>query len=191
MRNILYIIILAVALCACNNSTQIDGILDTAELMAVKHPDSAQTILETLYPFVVFLEGNEEHSGHLPECGRCFARMGFEETNEMLRIVKTHTFANHCDGQRVIIEQLFGMGEKAVGNDVLGSTTSFHAHQVSEISARQTAFVCKIGHCGQSLSQGFRGDVVIQQFHESLHHRMVDFLASDELAVIEAETIVQ
>lgn len=55
MRNILYIIILAVALCACNNSTQIDGILDTAELMAVKHPDSAQTILETLYPFVVFL----------------------------------------------------------------------------------------------------------------------------------------
>ncbi len=54
MRNILYIIILAVALCACNNSTQIDGILDTAELMAVKHPDSAQTILETLYPFVVF-----------------------------------------------------------------------------------------------------------------------------------------
>ena len=56
MRNILYIIILAVALCACNNSTQIDGILDTAELMAVKHPDSAQTILETLYPFVVFLE---------------------------------------------------------------------------------------------------------------------------------------
>ena len=55
MRNILYIIILAVALCACNNSTQIDGILDTAELMAVKHPDLAQTILETLYPFVVFL----------------------------------------------------------------------------------------------------------------------------------------
>ena len=133
----------------------------------------------------------EEHSGHLPVCGRCFARMGFEETNEMLRIVKPHTFANHCDGQRVIIEQLFGMGEKAVGNDVLGSTTSFHAHQVSEISARQTAFVCKIGHCGQSLSQGFRGDVVIQQFHESLHHRMIDFLASDELAVIEAETIVQ
>jgi tetratricopeptide (TPR) repeat protein len=51
MRNILYIIILAVALCACNNSTQKDGILDTAELMAVKHPDSAQTILETLYPY--------------------------------------------------------------------------------------------------------------------------------------------
>ena len=117
--------------------------------------------------------------------------MGFEETNEMLRIVKTHTFANHCDGQRVIIEQLFGMGEKAVGNDVLGSTTSFHAHQIAEIAAGQAAFVCKIGHCGQSLTQGFRGDVVIQQFHESLHHRMVDFLASDELAVIEAETLVQ
>ena len=51
MRNILYIIILAVALCACNNSTQKDRILDTAESMAVEHPDSAQTILETLYPY--------------------------------------------------------------------------------------------------------------------------------------------
>ena len=46
MRNILYIIILAVALCACNNSTQKDRILDTAESMAVEHPDSAQTILK-------------------------------------------------------------------------------------------------------------------------------------------------
>lgn len=62
MRNILYIIILAVALCACNNSTQIDGILDTAELMAVKHPDSAQTILETLYPFVVFFGGKTRNT---------------------------------------------------------------------------------------------------------------------------------
>lgn len=51
MRNILYIIILAVALCACNNSTQKERILDTAESMAVEHPDSAQTILETLYPY--------------------------------------------------------------------------------------------------------------------------------------------
>lgn len=37
MRNILYIIILAVALCACNNSTQKGRILDTAESMAVEH----------------------------------------------------------------------------------------------------------------------------------------------------------
>ena len=69
MRNILYIIILAVALCACNNSTQKDGILDTAELMAVKHPDSAQTILETLYPFVVFL-GEKRGTLRIPSCMR-------------------------------------------------------------------------------------------------------------------------
>lgn len=51
MRNILYIIILAIALCACNNSIQKDDLLDTAESMTVEHPDSAQTILETLYPY--------------------------------------------------------------------------------------------------------------------------------------------
>lgn len=51
MRIILYIIAFAVALCACNNSTQKNRILDAAESIAVKHPDSAQMILETLYPY--------------------------------------------------------------------------------------------------------------------------------------------
>lgn len=51
MRIILYIIAFAVALCACNNSTQKDRILDAAESIAVEHPDSAQMILETLYPY--------------------------------------------------------------------------------------------------------------------------------------------
>ena len=62
----------------------------------------------------------------------------------MLGIFKAETIADHCDGQRLVVQQLFGMGEKVVGDDVLGGTTSFHAHQIAEISAGQAAFVCKI-----------------------------------------------
>lgn len=51
MRNILYTIILAAAICACNNSPQKGRILDMAESTVAEHPDSVQAILETLYPY--------------------------------------------------------------------------------------------------------------------------------------------
>lgn len=51
MRNILYTVILMVSLCACNNSSQKDRILNIAESIIVEHPDSAQAVLETLYPY--------------------------------------------------------------------------------------------------------------------------------------------
>ena len=109
----------------------------------------------------------------------------------MLGIFEAETIAYHCDGQRLVVQQLFGMGEKVVRDDVLGGTTGFHAHQIAEIAVRQAAFVCKISYRRQTVMQGFCGDIIIKQFYEFLYHRMVDLLAGDELAVVEAETIVQ
>lgn len=51
MRNIAYTIIVTIAICACSNSPQKDKMLDTAESIVVEHPDSAQILLETLYPY--------------------------------------------------------------------------------------------------------------------------------------------
>lgn len=51
MKNILYTVILIVFLCACSNSSQKDRILNIAESIVVEHPDSAQAVLETLYPY--------------------------------------------------------------------------------------------------------------------------------------------
>ena len=65
--------------------------------------------------------------------------MWLEETDEMLGIFKAETIADHCDGKRLIIKKLFGIDKNMVGNDVFGGTTGFHAHQITEISARQTA----------------------------------------------------
>ena len=64
----------------------------------------------------------------------------------MLGIFEAETIAYHCDGQRLVVQQLFGMGEKVIGDYVLGGTTGFHAHQIAEIAVRQAAFVGKIGH---------------------------------------------
>ena len=54
----------------------------------------------------------------------------------MLGILEAETAGDDGDGQCLIIQQLFGMGEKMVGDDVLGSTTGFHAYQISEIATR-------------------------------------------------------
>ena len=54
--------------------------------------------------------------------------MSLEEADEMLRIFKAETIANHRDGQRLVVQQLFGMGEKVVRDDVLGGTTSFREY---------------------------------------------------------------
>ena len=117
--------------------------------------------------------------------------MRLEESDEMLRIVEAETLADEGDGQCLVVQQLFGMGKKVVGNDVLGGTTGFHAHQIAEISARQTAFFGKISYRGQTIAKGFCGDIIIKQLHEFPDHRMVDLLAGDELSVVEAEAIVQ
>ena len=72
--------------------------------------------------------------------------MRFEETDEMLGIVEAETLANDGDGQGLVVQQLFGMGKKMVGDDVLGRTACFHAHQRAEIAARQAAFLCEISY---------------------------------------------
>ena len=78
------------------------------------------------------------------------------------------------------------MSKKMVGDDILGGTTCFHTHQIAEIAAGQAAFFCEIRYCGQTIPEGFCCDVIIKQSYEFLHHRMVDFLAGDKLAVVEA-----
>ena len=99
----------------------------------------------------------------MPVCGRCPAGMRLKETDEMLGIFEAETLADEGDGQRFVVQQLLGMSQKMVGDDVLGGTTGFHAHQVSEISARQAAFIREISYRGQPFALGFRGDVIIEQ----------------------------
>ena len=72
--------------------------------------------------------------------------MRLKEADEMLGIVEAETLADHGDGQHLVVQQLFGMGENIIGNDVLGRATSFYAHQIAEIAVRQAAFVCKISY---------------------------------------------
>ena len=80
----------------------------------------------------------------------------------MLWIFKAETIADHCDGQRLIIKELFGISKNMVGNDVLGGTTGFHAHKIAEIAVRQATFVCKISYRWQTVMQGFCGDIIIK-----------------------------
>ena len=105
-----------------------------------------------------------------PVCRWRLARVCLEEADEMLGIVEAETLADHGDGKHLVVQQLFGMGENIIGNDVLGRATSFYAHQIAEIAARQAALFGEIGHCWQAGARGLCRDVFIKQFDEFLDH---------------------
>ena len=98
---------------------------------------------------------------HLSVSGRGLAGLGFEETHEVLRIVESEALAYCCDGQIFVVKHLFGVGEKAIGDYILGGTTGLHAHQIAEISARQATLIGKIGYRWQTITKCFCADVII------------------------------
>ena len=117
--------------------------------------------------------------------------MSLEEADEMLRIFKAQPIAYHRYGECVVVQQLLGMCEQTVGDDVLGCAPRLCLHQCAEISGGETTLVSKPCYRGETLAMGSGGDIIIKHFYEFPYHRMVDLLAGDELAVVEAETIVQ
>ncbi len=52
-------------MCACNSTSNKDRILDMAESVAIDRPDSAQCLLETLYPYSSLNEGQKARCGVL------------------------------------------------------------------------------------------------------------------------------
>ena len=109
----------------------------------------------------------------------------------MLRIFKAQPIAYHRYGECVIVQQLLGMCEQTVGDDVLGCAPRLCLHQCAEIAGGETTLVSKPCYRGKTLAMGSGGDIIVEQLYEFPYHRMVDLLAGDELAVVEAETIVQ
>lgn len=52
-------------MCACNSTSNKDRILDMAESVAIDRPDSAQCLLETLYPYSSLNERQKARCGVL------------------------------------------------------------------------------------------------------------------------------
>lgn len=65
MKKLLFAAALAVTLCACGNTSKNDNILKKAEALLDNRPDSAQMILETLYPYSRLNDGQKARCGVL------------------------------------------------------------------------------------------------------------------------------
>ena len=65
MKKLLFAAVLAVTLCACGNTSDKDKILNRAEMLLENRPDSAQMILETLYPYSRLNDGQKARCGVL------------------------------------------------------------------------------------------------------------------------------
>lgn len=117
--------------------------------------------------------------------------MRLEEADEMLRILEAQLLADQRNGECVVIQQLLCMGEQMVGNDVLGGTPHLRLHQCTKVSCGKAALFGKVSDRRKPLMQGFGPDIVIKQGDELLHHAVVNLLTGDELAVVEAQAVVE
>ena len=101
----------------------------------------------------------------------------------MLGIFETEAFCHLVDRQTLVVELFLGGSEQVVVDEVLCRAAGLRFHQLSEVACWETAFVGEIAYGGQSLLKGLFLDILAQKEVELLHHRVVDFLAGDELPV--------
>lgn len=154
-------------------------------------PNQVETVSAILFRGSFYARRMGRRSDGRAILRRRLACMSLEEADEMLGIFEAEALADLRDGERLVVEQLLGGGKKVAGDEVLGRTAGLNPHQLAKIAAGETAFVSEIGHRGQALAMGFRGDIVLQQRLKLLHNGMVYLLARHELTVVEAQTIVQ
>ena len=119
------------------------------------------------------------------------ARLRLEKADEVLRILKAETLAYLRDAEGFICKQLAGSHKQSVVYHTLGCSASLCLDQFTEIFGRIAAFVGKVGYGRQTLTLRFPGNVFIEQRDELLYHRMINLLACDKLAVVEAQAVVQ
>ena len=122
---------------------------------------------------------------------RCLARLRLEKADEVLRIFKAEALAYLRDAEGFICKQLAGCRKQSVVYHTLGGFACLGFDQFTEIFGRITAFVGKVGYSRQTFTLRFPSNVFIEQRDELLYHRMINLLACDELAVVEAQTVVQ
>ena len=109
----------------------------------------------------------------------------------MLGVLKAQFLAHLADAEFLIGEQLFGGAQQPVVDEVAGSASGLGLDQFAEVFGRVAALVGEVCHRGQSLPSCLVGYIAVQQVSKLLHHGMVDFLAGDKLAVVEAQTVVE
>ena len=89
-------------------------------------------------------------------------------------------------------EAVTGLSDEVLLDELLGTIARLGFHEVAEVVGREVQRIGKVAHGGHSLSGGEAlGEIVIEQNVEALHQLAVDGFSRDELAVVEADAVVQ
>ena len=108
----------------------------------------------------------------------------------MLRIFKSQS-GTYLRNRHEVAAKIFLRSRKnSAADEILGGASGLCLYQLAEISGRQIAFVGKVSHRRKSFLFSRCLDVFFQELFEFLHHRVVNLLARDELAVVESQAVV-
>ena len=113
-----------------------------------------------------------------------------EQTNEMLRILKTERIGNFAYIQLIVNQIAFRQFYYFLLYVLLRRLAGLLLDDIAEIARRQANLVGKEFHRGQTVADIlFTGKIFVQQLFETGQHTVVHRFARTELAVVEAQTI--
>lgn len=132
-------------------------------------------------------------SRHLhPILVRCTPLHFLEPPREVLRILESHFVRNTAKAFACVKDALFCNIQYLLLNVLDGRHTCFLFYQIAEIIGGKTKFVSAILHCRDAFCyRQTRLIIIIKQRLETCKQVTVNVFAGNELAVIEAYTLVK
>ena len=122
---------------------------------------------------------------------RGHSRVRLEEADEVLGIFEAEPLAYQSDADRSVRKELSGRDENPVVDEVPRGAPGLCLDKFPEIFGRVAAFVRKVRDRRQAFAFGLLRKIGVQQGRELPDHAVVDFLAGDELPVVEAKAVVE
>lgn len=123
---------------------------------------------------------------------RSNACLALEETDEMLRILKTKRISRLTHIASLVQKKGLGSSEEFVLNVILSGDTGFTFDQIAEIVGAKSHFVGKILDIRQTIAT-CRGivDILVEQLVETRHHTGIEHLTHSKLATVVAQAVVK
>ena len=89
------------------------------------------------------------------------------------------------------MKKFLGFGKNPLVDQVFGSASRFGFYQGAEISGGKAALVSEVCDCRQAILLSLRVEIFIQQMKELLYHAVIDLFTGYDLAVVEAQAIIE
>ena len=109
-----------------------------------------------------------------------------------MRVLETEGVGYLADGVGGRGKAVTGLGDEVLLDELLRTISCLGFHEIAEVVGREVQRIGEIAHGRHSLTGGEAlGEIVVEHCGKALHQLAVYGFAGDELAVVEADAVVE